>query len=498
MKDKKRTVNITYNGLRIIWILIYVVYMFFYGFTSYESINKSLDARSTYLVNLFDTLYNQNAIQMVSNPENFKRVLVSDIEGEILLQYGELIPALTNLEYKSLYEQLQTNKIALSNFFYDPIIEDVCFDMGIIEKNRIYIGTISAQEFLKNNLENLELDNFLIFDSYYNGYDYQNHRISSVNYFHKDQINWINKSLFISDGTINLSHWEKLNNFHYITYIPFMKEAFPLFLYSIIPFCLGLMIIFLIENMEKKEKKKNKKEMEKQLSRIIKDNKVPDSLQNSHDKLIADLFKRLNKKFINFENNQRDMKRYVERLSSYSEQLIEMKNDLEYLEKYFYNLINQEELDFSNSIKTLFRIIFEKAELPTSLILKINNQTVFTKELESVSGQLTHEKKQFKHLELGRDQIMYYLDFNRKTAEFSDIRQSLFELLARYIALIYSIKRGLNPAELSLTKNFSIFSEMVNREIEKVKRYQENGMLFYLDILNYSLIKGKYGVSVAK
>src|SRR6056297_3450501 len=158
MKDKKRTVNITYNGLRIIWILIYVVYMFFYGFTSYESINKSLDARSTYLVNLFDTLYNQNAIQMVSNPENFKRVLVSDIEGEILLQYGELIPALTNLEYSTLFNHLQTDKIALSDFYYDPVIDETCFDMGIIEKNRVYIGTLSIEQFLKDNLETLELD----------------------------------------------------------------------------------------------------------------------------------------------------------------------------------------------------------------------------------------------------------------------------------------------------------------------------------------------------
>src|SRR6056297_1031030 len=165
MKEKGSTLKTTYNGLRIIWILLYLVYMFFFGFSSYETINGLLVDRTTYLVNLFDTLYNQNAIQMVSNPENFKRVLVSDIEGEVLLQYGELIPALTNLEYNSLFRQLQTEKIALSDFYYDPVIDETCFDMGIIEKNRVYIGTLSIEQFLKDNLETLELDDFLIFDS---------------------------------------------------------------------------------------------------------------------------------------------------------------------------------------------------------------------------------------------------------------------------------------------------------------------------------------------
>jgi len=87
MKDKKEFVKITYNNVRIIWILIYLVYMFFYGFTSYEAINQKLDGRTTYLVNLFNTLYNQNAIQMISNPENFKRVLVSDIKSFVRIYF---------------------------------------------------------------------------------------------------------------------------------------------------------------------------------------------------------------------------------------------------------------------------------------------------------------------------------------------------------------------------------------------------------------------------
>ncbi|MEA1884465.1 MAG: hypothetical protein U9N62_08115, partial [Thermotogota bacterium] len=227
MKDKKGVVKITYNSLRIIWILIYLVYMFFCGFSSYESINQKLNDRTTYLVNLFNTLYNQNAIQMVSNPENFKRVLVSDIEGEVLIQYGELIPALTNLEYNTLFSHLQTDRIALSDFYYDPVIDELCFDMGIIEKNRVYIGTLSAEQFLRDNLENLELDHFLIFDSHLNGYIYKNRSILSINYFNKDQVNWINKSLFLSDKTLYLSNWEGLNNFQYITYIPFMKTVVP-------------------------------------------------------------------------------------------------------------------------------------------------------------------------------------------------------------------------------------------------------------------------------
>lgn len=500
MKDKKEFVKITYNNVRIIWILIYLVYMFFYGFTSYEAINQKLNDRTTYLVNLFNTLYNQNAIQMISNPENFKRVLVSDIEGEVLLQYGELIPALTNLEYNVLFSQLQTDKIALSEFYYDPVIDEICFDMGIIEKNRVYIGTLSAEKFLRDNLENLEMDHFLIFDPHFNGYIYKNGNIASVNYFNKDQISWINESLFLSDKTLYLCHWDKLNNYQYITYIPFMKTVFPLFIYSVIPFILGLLTIFWIENMEKRKSERNRYEMERQLSLIIKNNKVPNMLQKSHDDFNSDLFRKLNDKFVNAEKQRKDMKRYVERLSFNSEQLLEVKNDLEYLEKFFCNLMDQDEFDFSEAIKMLFRIVFEKTGSFSSLKLRVNNQTIFNQERENdITQTAGPDESAFNSLELGRHTIKYYLDLDPiKTGEFSNIRMRLFEILSRYIALIYSVKRGLNPAELSLTKNFSIFSEMVNREIEKVKRYHEKGMLFYLDILNYSRIKEKYGISVAK
>jgi len=499
MREKKTFFKITYNGLRIFWILIYLVYMFFYGFTSYNAIKENLVSRTTYLVNLFDTLYNQNAIQMVSNPENFKRVVVSDIEGEILLQYGELIPALTNFEYNEIYKQIKTDKIVLSDFYYDPLIDETCFDMGIIEKNRVYVGTQTAQEFLKDNLENLELDHFLMFDSNYNGFIFQNNDILPINYFEKGQINWITSSLFLVDSTMYLSHWEQLNNFHYITYIPFVKEILPLFIYSIIPFGLGLLTIFLIENMEKKDSKKKRKETEKQLSYILKNNKVPDSLKDVDD-FNYDLFKQLNEKFLDYEKNKGIMKRYVEKLSLYSEQLVEIKNDLEYLEKDFYNLMNQENFDFFDSIKKLFCITFEKTEPNNSLFLKINDQTIYKKEAEKDSNRLSvNDLKLCNTLELGKHTINYSVDFSpSRTAEFSDIRKTLFELSSRYIALIYSVKKGLNPAELSLTKNFTIFSEMVNREIEKVKRYDEKGMLLYFEMLNYSIIKDKYGVSVAK
>ncbi|MFW6248568.1 MAG: hypothetical protein ACOC4J_02225, partial [Bacteroidota bacterium] len=374
-KVNQTRLKITYNGLRIIWILIYLVYMFLFGFTSYETINQSLVDRTTYIVNLFDTRYNQNAIQMVSNPENFKRVLVSDIEGEILLQYGELIPALTNLEYNTLFHKLETDKIVLSDFYYDPLIEDVCFDMGIIEKNRVYIGTLSAKDFLKDNLENLKLDHFLIFDNLHNGYIYKNSKISSVNYYDKEQINWLNRTLFLSDSKIFLGHWETLNNFRYLTYIPFMKIVFPIFLYALLPFVFGLLIIFLIESMEKNEGERKRMEIENQLLLILKNNRVPKPLQTSQGNLYHVLFKRLDDMFADYEKNKSATKRYVTKLSTYAEQVLEMKNDLEYLEKYFYNLMNQEDLDFSKSILTLFKVIFEKTHTYHSLTLKINNQT---------------------------------------------------------------------------------------------------------------------------
>jgi len=473
--------------------------MFFFGFTSYESIDSLLVDRTTYLVNLFDTLYNQNAIQMISNPENFKRVLVSDIEGEVLLQYGELIPALTNLEYNNLFRKLQTEKIALSDFYYDPVIDDNCFDMGIIEKNRVYIGTLSVEQFLKNNLENLELDHFLIFDSHFKGYIYKNNTITPLSYFDRDKINWINQSLFLSDMTLYLSHTQRLNNFRYITYIPFMKEVIPLFIYSVIPFCLGLLIIFLTENKEKVALRKKKRQIERQLLFIIKNNKIPESLLTNESDLKSDLFKKLNDKFFHYEKNKKDMKRYVEKLSSNSEQLLEMKSDMEYLEKYFYNLMNQEEMDFSQAIQTLFRIAFEKSESFCALILKINGQTIFSKEQEVIKKQLPSNHEREYILELGRFTLSYDVEFcPNKASEFFEIRKTSFEIFSRYTALIYSVKQGLNPEELSLTKNFSTFSEMVNREIEKVKRYNETGMLFYLDTLNYTLIKDKYGSSVSK
>lgn len=500
MQDKKTEMKITYNGLRMIWILIYLIYMFFFGFTSYESINRSLVNRTTYLINLFDTLYNQNAIQMVSNPENFKRVLVSDIEGEVLLQYGELIPSLTNLQQNTLFHQLKTEKIALSDFYYDPVIDEVCFDMGIIEKNRIYIGTISVEIFLKDNLENLKLSEFLIFDSYFNGYNYKNGNISSINYFEKKPINWINNSFFLIDQRIYLCHWERLNNFQFVTYIPFMKKILPLFIYSVIPFILGLITLFVTENMERKKSILRRMEMEKQVTSILKENKVSNILQKKPKDFNNNLFKKLNDKLLAAEKQKNDMKRYVERLSATSEELTEIKNDLEYLEKYFYNLLNQDEFDMTESIKTLFRIIFEKTGSYSSLILKINKQILYSKEEERESMDFSEKKEvNLSQIELGKHTIQYYVEnLSNTTSEFYDVRKSLFDILSRYIALIYSVKKGLNPAELSLTKNFSIFSEMVNREIEKVKRYHEKGMLFYLDILNYSIIKDKYGISVAK
>ncbi len=500
MKEKRNPFKLTYNGIRLFWILMYLVYMFFFGFTTYQSINGLVVERSTYLVNLFNTLYNQNAIQMVSNPENFDRVLVSDIEGEILLQYGELIPAITNLEYNSLFEKLQTEKIVLSNFYYDPIIDQSCFDMGIIEKNRVYIGTLSANKFLQDNLENLRLDHFLIFDSNSNGYLYEDSGFSSLSYFEREKINWINNVLFISDNTLYFSHTESLNNFRLVAYLPFIKEILPAFIYSIIPFCLGLLIIFFTEHKNNTENKNKKNRMEEMLIHIIKKSQVPETLLNDKDMIKSDLFRKLNEKFINYENYKKDMKRYVEKLSSFSEQTLELKMDIDYLDKYFYNLVNQEEIDFSESIQTLFRIAFEKNERFCQLILKINDKTVFSKEPEELGNKLTTgDDYEFNYIELGRYKIDYYVDFCQNIPpEITQIRKTSFELFSRYMALIYSIKRGFNPEELSLTKNFSTFSEMVEREIDKVKRYNDEGILFYLELINFSLIKEKYGVSVAK
>jgi len=502
MKEPKTTVKITYNGLRLFWIILYLTYMIFYGFSNYQSIITLLEDRTTYLVNLFDTLYNQSAIQMVSNPENFQRVLVSDTEGEVLLQYGELIPSITNLRGNSIFPKIQTEKIVLSDFYYDPIVNDICFDMGIIEKNRIYLGTLSANVFFKNNLENLDLDHFVIFDENNNGYSYTNNEISLVNYFETDHFHWIRSSLFISESSLFMSHSENLNNYRFVVYLPFIKEIIPPFLYSIVPFILGLIIIFLSEYKQRTESETWKKTMEKHLSLIIEEGKIPEMHPESSGYFQEILFRKLNEKFMSYDHDKKEMKRYVEKLSHYREQLLELKNDMEYLDKYFYNLMNQEEIEFSESLQALFRMAFEKNEFFCTMKLLINEKLVFSKEREDyVKGSLDDNDPvhQQHTLELGKYKIDYIVNFcGTMLTEISDIRKTIFELLSRYISLIYAMKNGLSPQELSTTKNFSTFSEMVNRELDKIRRYNDSGILIYFELLNYTQIKDKYGLSVTK
>ncbi|HPE40438.1 MAG TPA: diguanylate cyclase [Bacteroidales bacterium] len=502
MKEQKTTLKITYNGLRLIWIVLYLIYMIFYGFSNYQSLINLLKDRTTYLVNLFDTLYNQSAIQMVSNPENFQRVLVSDTEGDVLLQYGELIPSIMNISGHSIFTKIQTERIVLSDFYYDPIINDICFDMGIIEKNRIYLGTLSAQRFFKNNLENLDLAHFLIFDENNNGYLYKNNDISLVNYFEKDHFHWIRSSLFISESSLFMSYSENLNNYRLVVYLPFIKEIIPPFLFSILPFIFGLIVIFLAEYKQQTENKIRKEAMEKSLSVIIDEGQVPEKLIESSSHFQRLLFRKLNEKFLNYDNDKKEMKRYVEKLSLYREQLLELKDDMDYLDKYFYNLMNQEEIDFSDSLQALFRMSFEKNEGFCVMKLIINENLVFSKEREDyVKGSTADEDPlhQQQILELGQFKIEYLVNLcGTLLTEVSDIRKTIFEVLSRYISLIYAMKKGLSPQELSITKNFSTFSEMVNRELDKIRRYDDSGILVYLELLNYSQIKDKYGLSVAK
>jgi len=374
--------------------------------------------------------------------------------------------------------------------------------MGIIEKNRIYLGTLSAQIFFTNNLENLDLDHFIIFDENKNGYTYKNKEISLVNYFETDHFHWIRSSLFISESSLFMSHSENLDNYRLVVFLPFIKETIPPFLYSMIPFFLGLTLIFLAEYKQKTENKTRKNMIEKLFSLIIEEGRVPERIIEASDDFQGILLRKLNEKFMNYDNNKKEMKRYVEKLSLYSEQLLDLKNDMEYLDKYFYNLMNQEEVNFTESIKTLFRMAFEKNDLFCTMKLIINENLIFSKEREDyIKCSIVDEEalEQQQTIELGQYKIEYSVNFcGTLLTEISDIRKTSFELLSRYISLIYAIKNGLSPQELSTTKNFSTFSEMVNRELDKIRRYDDTGILIYLELNNYSQIKEKYGSSIAK
>ncbi|HOO31736.1 MAG TPA: hypothetical protein PK466_00605 [Thermotogota bacterium] len=463
------------------------------GYFSYSAVISDLNRENLLMINLFKTVLHQNSLQLVSNPEDFERVVVSDMEGQVLIQYGNLIPGLDVLNGNPIFGKIVSDDYSISNFYFDPVIKKVCFDIGLKSKNRVYIGTITLDESINKFLRNADLCEFIVLDDNDYGYLLKENNFIAVNKNNGQKIKWLNASLFRIDNTVYYYSETTVDLLHFISFSPVLNKILPLFLLFLLPFFIGFLIINLVKRMLFSDFSSRSEEISAVSQMIESGEKIPEDLYGINRDVNQLIYSEVNQLIEKADVYKKEILRYSEKLGDFSEYHKNLKLNLEYIQRYFEELQLKETIQLEEAVIDIFRMFFAENNSTIFAVIAVNDEEIFS------CGEKTEKTFELieKIVELGPYKVQIKIVFEeKKNYDFRQLELLLFDIFVKYLLYLYFIKSNEYTNELNSTRNFQLFTELVSKEIHKVYRYNLKGVLACFVINNREDIIGRYGPDI--
>lgn len=472
---------------------MYMLFIVIAGYFSYSAVISDLNRENLLMINLFKTVLHQNSLQLVSNPEDFERVVVSDMEGQVLIQYGNLIPGLDVLNGNPIFGKIVSDDYSISNFYFDPVIKKVCFDIGLKSKNRVYIGTITLDESINKFLRNADLCEFIVLDDNDYGYLLKENNFIAVNKNNDQKIKWLNASLFRIDNTVYYYSETTVDLLHFISFSPVLNKILPLFLLFLLPFFIGFLIINLVKRMLFSDFSSRSEEISAVSQMIESGEKIPEDLYGINRDVNQLIYSEVNQLIEKADVYKKEILRYSEKLGDFSEYHKNLKLNLEYIQRYFEELQLKETIQLEEAVIDIFRMFFAENNSTIFAVIAVNDEEIFS------CGEKTEKTFELieKIVELGPYKVQIKIVFEeKKNYDFRQLELLLFDIFVKYLLYLYFIKSNEYTNELNSTRNFQLFTELVSKEIHKVYRYNLKGVLACFVINNREDIIGRYGPDI--
>ncbi len=472
---------------------MYMLFIVIAGYFSYSAVISDLNRENLLMINLFKTVLHQNSLQLVSNPEDFERVVVSDMEGQVLIQYGNLIPGLDVLNGNPIFGKIVSDDYSISNFYFDPVIKKVCFDIGLKSKNRVYIGTITLDESINKFLRNADLCEFIVLDDNDYGYLLKENNFIAVNKNNGQKIKWLNASLFRIDNTVYYYSETTVDLLHFISFSPVLNKILPLFLLFLLPFFIGFLIINLVKRMLFSDFSSRSEEISAVSQMIESGEKIPEDLYGINRDVNQLIYSEVNQLIEKADVYKKEILRYSEKLGDFSEYHKNLKLNLEYIQRYFEELQLKETIQLEEAVIDIFRMFFAENNSTIFAVIAVNDEEIFS------CGEKTEKTFELieKIVELGPYKVQIKIVFEeKKNYDFRQLELLLFDIFVKYLLYLYFIKSNEYTNELNSTRNFQLFTELVSKEIHKVYRYNLKGVLACFVINNREDIIGRYGPDI--
>jgi len=493
MKNSFALINKKLVNIYLLWIVMYMLFIVIAGYFSYSAVISDLNRENLLMINLFKTVLHQNSLQLVSNPEDFERVVVSDMEGQVLIQYGNLIPGLDVLNGNPIFGKIVSDDYSISNFYFDPVIKKVCFDIGLKSKNRVYIGTITLDESINKFLRNADLCEFIVLDDNDYGYLLKENNFIAVNKNNDQKIKWLNASLFRIDNTVYYYSETTVDLLHFISFSPVLNKILPLFLLFLLPFFIGFLIINLVKRMLFSDFSSRSEEISAVSQMIESGEKIPEDLYGINRDVNQLIYSEVNQLIEKADVYKKEILRYSEKLGDFSEYHKNLKLNLEYIQRYFEELQLKETIQLEEAVIDIFRMFFAENNSTIFAVIAVNDEEIFS------CGEKTEKTFELieKIVELGPYKVQIKIVFEeKKNYDFRQLELLLFDIFVKYLLYLYFIKSNEYTNELNSTRNFQLFTELVSKEIHKVYRYNLKGVLACFVINNREDIIGRYGPDI--
>jgi GGDEF domain-containing protein len=452
-----------------------------------------LSKQNIQTTNMFKTILYQNSLQLISNPDVFQRVAVSDLEGQVLVQYGALIPGLDVLSGNSIFKNIIEQDSALSNFYFDPALNKVCFDIGLKNKNRIYIGTVTVDDFINKFLGNADLAEFIVLDRNNLGYLFIDNVFTPINMNNDHVISWINSTILNYHDKLYYYVGRRIDEILFISFAPVVENILALFLIFLIPFFFGLLMIHLVKRIVVSERIERNNVIKKIYQIINAGMPVPVTFLDDKTDNTYLLYEEFNDLLSKNNSLKIDTMRYSTKLGDYSEYLKGLKLNLEYIQRYFEELQLKKNLQIEDALLEVFRMFFSESDSTAYATLSINDNEFFS--CGEKSDTTFEPVKQ--SVELGSYHILMTIAFNQKQSyDLKQLEILLFKIFVKYLLYVYIIKNNEYTNEFVSARNFKLFSDLVSKEIHKANRYNLNGVLSYFALKNRDVLIDKYGTEI--
>ena len=489
-------VNRRINIIILVWILLYILYILFLGFNSYNDLNRTLSDKNRVNKSLLAFNFKNLNDKLIYNPETFERVIISDSSGEVLLQYGRLINGIGNLSFNPIFDIILNEGVAISGFYYDPFLDMDVFDIGILEKNRIYVGTVSVKAFFGHYRKTLDLENIIIFDKNNLGMDFGSGSPEFVNYY----------NMFKTDAmTSGISIWE--DAFYYfngmetdygsmkiVTYKNLKEYIFQRFPPLILPFFAGLALFFVVKLLFVNYMK-DELDFLHELNHYMENIKPFTIDEERHlPRAMHELIGNYNSLVEEQRRQRSEIKRLVGKNSEKSEIWCSSKEKLITLNQYIDRLISSSDNKPEKALKDVFEILFENDSaiggvelfLDKKLIVQIENHNREATYIEGVKCTFLNEK------------LSLNVRKNRAgSLESQSIKIELAKFVIKSLEIIFSYKNEEMRDSLTGVNKFSYFAEQMEREIYNCRRYNYSGSLVLIRIDTFESINAKYGDTVS-